>query len=133
MPGKRTSKTNKVAPQGSAVVRYWVQIRDLRNGSTRDLPLNAVTRIHIATKRNQLHRPTEEILQLKDGSTTLEASSLDDLAPQLRHRYPDDTYERTLHRARDYQAEERRADALNQLIKILAEAAVKEGLHERER
>lgn len=74
--------------------------------------------------------PNEEVLQLGDGATTLEARNLEDLAKQLRQRYPDEAYERTLHRARDYQAEERRADALRRLIEILAKTAVKEHFQE---
>jgi len=63
-------------------------------------------------------RPKEDVLQLKDGCTTLEAKSLDDLAAQLRQRYPDGEYERTLHRERDRQAEQRRADAMNNLVEM---------------
>ena len=67
-----------------------------------------------------------DVLQLKDGSTTLGPKSLDDLATQLRQRYPDGEYERTLHRERDRQAEQRWADAMNNLIEILVDAVVKE-------
>lgn len=42
---------------------------------------------------NEAQKPTEETLQLKDGSATLDAKSLDDLATQLRERYPDEAYE----------------------------------------
>jgi hypothetical protein len=54
------------------------------------------------------------------------AKSLDDLATQLRERFPDEAYERRLRRERDREAEERRADAMNKLIDILVEAVVKE-------
>jgi len=56
-------------------------------------------------------RPGEDVLQLKDGSITLEAKSLNDLTAQLRQRYQDGEYERTLHRERDRQAEQRRLGA----------------------
>ena len=94
----------------------------------RNLPLTAVAKIHILRSKKEAQRPTEEILQLKDGSTTLEAKSLDDLAAQLRDRYPDGTYERTLHRERDREAEVRRAEALHQLAKTVAKAVVRETL-----
>jgi hypothetical protein len=42
--------------------------------------------------------------------------SLDDLAAQLREKYPDGAYERTLHQERDFQAEERRSEAMNGLL-----------------
>jgi len=71
-------------------------------------------------------RPREDVLQLEDGCTTFEAKNLDDLVAQLRQRYPDGEYERTLHRERDRQAEQRRADAMHNLIEILVNAFVKD-------
>jgi hypothetical protein len=68
-------------------------------------------------------------LQLKDGSATLEAKTLSELAAQLGAKYPDGEYERTLHQERDRESEERRAQAMNQLIKILAEAAMEKILN----
>ena len=116
-------------PRDEQIFRYWVEVRDLTNGSVSNLPLSAFARIHIPKKRNEAQKPREEILRLQDGSAILEAISLDDLAAQLRQKYPDSGYERTLHRERDRDAEERRAEAMNQLIKILAEAAVKDILN----
>lgn len=132
MGRKATNNNDKELPESEQIFRYWVELRDLQNGSTRDLALKAKTRIHIPTKRNEVQKQSEEVLELKDGSLTLEAKSLDDLASQLRQRYPDGAYERTLHRARDCQAEERRAEAMKQLVKILAEAAAEDLLRERE-
>jgi hypothetical protein len=111
------------------VFRYWVEIRDLTNESVRNLPLSAVARVHIPRKKNEIQKPREEILRLQDGSAILEAISLDDFAAQLRQKYPDSGYERTLHRERDRDAEERRAEAMNQLIRILAEAVVRDVLN----
>jgi hypothetical protein len=88
-----------------------------------------VARIHIPRKRNEPQRPREEILRLQDGSAILEAISFDDLAAQLREKYPDSGYQRTLHRERDREAEERRAEAMNQLIRIVAEAVVRDTLN----
>jgi len=118
-------------PDSEQVFRYWVEVLELKNGLVRNLPLKAIAKIHIPRKKSEPQRPREEILQLTDGAETLEAKSLDDLAGQLRQRYPDETYRRTLHRERDRQAEERRAEAMNGLIRIFAEAAVEEALRER--
>jgi hypothetical protein len=125
---KTTGKGEAERQEDEQVFRYWVEVRDLANGSVRNLPLSAVARIHIPRKKNEAQRPREEILRLQDGEAFLEVISLDDLAAQLRQKYPDGGYERTLHRERDREAEERRAEALNQLIKILAEAVVRDTL-----
>lgn len=114
------------------IFRYWVEVRDLQSGSTRSLPLGAVARIHIPSRKKETPKPREEVLQLKDGSGLIEAKSLDDLAGQLRERYPDDLYERTLHRTRDQEAEERRAHAMDQLMDIIVQAAVEELLRDAE-
>ena len=91
------TKCDEELPESEQIFRYWVEIRDLKNGSARILPLSAVAKIHIPSKKNEAQMPREDVLQLKDGSTTREANSLDDLASQLRQRYPDGEYERTLH------------------------------------
>lgn len=57
---------------------------------------------------------------------------IEDIAAQLRHRYPDETHERFLHRERDCKTKKRKAEALDGLIKILAKAAVDELLREQE-
>jgi hypothetical protein len=74
-----------------------------------------MAKIHIPRKKNEAQRPRQEFLALQDGAEKLEAKNLDDLAGQLRHRYPDGAYERTLHRERDRQREE----AMNRLAEIL--------------
>ncbi len=122
------SMNSKELPENKRIFRYWVEVRDLTNGSVRNLPLTAVAKIHIPRSKKEGQRPTEEILQLKDGSATLEAKSLDDLAAQLRERYPDGAYERTLHQERNWEAEVRREEALHQLAKIVAEAVVRDFL-----
>lgn len=125
MRAKANRTRRKVRQQ---IFQYWVEIRELAGGSVRSLPLTAVAKVHLPRKRNEAQRPTEEVLQLNDSSAILEARSLDDLAAQLRERYPDGKYERTLHRERDRAAEERREDAMNGLIGILVEAMVKEAV-----
>jgi hypothetical protein len=121
----RTKSANgKVLSDNKKILRYWVELRDLTNRSIRNLPLTAIAKIHIPRSKKEAQRPTEEILQLKDGSATLEAKTIDEFAAQLGARYPDGKYERTLHHERGREAEERRAEAMNRLIRILAEAAV---------
>ena len=114
----------KELPENKKIFRYWVEVRELQSGSVRKLSLHGVAKIPIIRDGIEAQRLREEVLQLKDGSATLEAKSLDDLAAQLRQRYPDEAYQRTLHRVRDGEAEERRAEAMNGLIRILAEEAV---------
>lgn len=126
---KTTGKSEAERQEDEQIFRYRVEVRDLASGSVRNLPLSAVARIHIPRKKNEAQRPREEILRLQDGEALLEAISLDDLAAQLRQKYPDSGYERTLHRERDREAEDRRAEAMNQLIKILAEAVVRDTLN----
>lgn len=111
--------------------RYWVELLDLRNGSARDLPLKVIDRIHFP-KRGGAQLPNEQILQLEDGAAILEAKDLDELAAQLREKYPDGSYERKLHSERDLQAEARWEHGMNQLVEILARSAYEEMLRETE-
>lgn len=120
------------SPTTERIFRYWVELRDLRSGTTRNLPLGAIAKIHIPRKRNEAQRPREEILQLHDNPTIIEAKNFDDLATQLREKYPDGAYERTLHGERDHQAEERRAEAMNALLEILANAVAEQLLSEEQ-
>lgn len=116
---------NKEAPDRTQVFRCWIEVREVSSGWVRTLPLTAATRIHIPRRKSEEQRPSEEILQLKDDAVTLEAKNLDDLARQLRERYPDGDYERTLHSERDHEAERRRKDALDGLIQLIVESFVR--------
>ena len=108
-----------------------MEIRDLRDGSVRALPLHALRLIHLTAQRGQKPQPDDRVLRLEDDSTVIEAKDLDELAAQLRGRYPDETHERRLHWERDLEAEERHADALQSLIELLARAAVNDILREQ--
>jgi hypothetical protein len=124
---KRSDETS----QDMRVFRYWVEIRELATGSVRTLPLTAVMRICLVRgKKNEPPPPDRELLELTDGEATLEANDLDDLRTQLREKYPDAVFERTLHYERDRDAEERREKALNGLVQLLAERAVEQALEE---
>jgi hypothetical protein len=107
------------------IFRYWVEIRDLREDSTRQLSLKALTRIHIPTRKGEVQQPNEQILSVEDGLTTHEANCLEQLARQLREKYPDGSFERTLRRERDTAAEERHSNAVNELARIVANAAAR--------
>lgn len=132
MPRVRKNKNDKQGIKSKPIFRYWIQLLDLRNGSTRDLPLKVLTKIHLLTKRSEAQLPNEQILQLEDGAAILEAKDLDELAAQLRGKYPDGSYERRLHRERDLQAEARWEQGMNQLIEIVAKSAYEELLRETE-
>jgi hypothetical protein len=116
------------------IFRYWVEIRELAHGSVRTLPLTGVVKICLARrKKNEPPIPNEEVLRLKDGAETWEAKSLDELRARLCEKYPDVAFERTLHYARDREAEERRERALNGLVDLLAKAVVDEMIEEETR
>lgn len=107
------------------IFRYWVEVRELATGTVRKLPLTAAKVICLKTgTKNEPLPPDRELLQLKDDEATWEAETFDELRTQLREKYPDAAFERTLHYERDHEAEERHENALNGLIKILAKAAV---------
>lgn len=112
-------KQNKELAQSKQIFRHWVEVRDLKTGVVRQLPLKTVVKICFAPKRAEPECPRQEVLQVADGSATIEAKDLGDLAAQLRQKYPDDAYVRTLHRQRDTEAEVQRTEAINRLSEIL--------------
>lgn len=124
-------KGEKDLPESKRIYRYWVGLRDLRDGSTRDLPLSAVRRIHLPTKKGVQQEPDQQVLRLQDDSVVLEGSDIDDIAAQLRQRYPDETHERFLHRERDQEAERRTEEAMDGLMELLAKAMVDDLLREQ--
>jgi hypothetical protein len=115
------------------IYRYWVELRDLRDGSVRVLPLQAFKRIHLPTKKEAPHLPDEVELQVEDGTGVIKARDIDDLVAQLRLKYPDGAFERFLRRERDKEAEERKAEAMEGLIKILAKAVYDDLMREQAR
>ena len=70
-------------------------------------------------------------IEVQDIDRVWKASDVEDLSRQLREQYPDGAFERTLKCVRDPEAEERRENALNQLIQLLAEVTVREMLEEK--
>jgi hypothetical protein len=108
-----------------------VEIRDLRDGSVRTLPLRALRLVHLSRKRGEPPQPDEQRLRLQDDATVIEAKDLDELAAQLRSKYPDATHERRLHWERDLEAEQRYANALDALSELVVEACMNDLLPEQ--
>ena len=107
------------------IFRYWVEVRDLKSGLVRQLPLTAWKLVCLKRgKKNEPPLPDREVLKLQDDEETGEASDFDELRARLRDKYPDAAFERTLHCVRDHEAEERRERALHGLISILAKKVV---------
>jgi hypothetical protein len=118
-------------PESQRIYRSWVEIRDLRDGSARTLPLRVVGLVYLGGKCGDPPTPDEQVLRLQDGATVIEATDIEALATQLRKMYPDGTHERRLHCARDLEAEHRHQDALHSLIDLLAKVAVNNILREQ--
>lgn len=109
--------------------RHWVQLRDLRNNSVRDLPITVFQRIALVEKKGATPDTSPEIsLEVQDAERTWKASDLEDLARQLRKHYPDEAFQRTLKWERDLASEKRHQEALDGLMQLLAEVVVREML-----
>jgi hypothetical protein len=122
------------AVSDKGIFRYWVEVRELASGSVRKLPLTAVRVICLKRgKKNEPLLPDRELLRVQDEGETWEASNFDELKCRLRDKYPDAAFERTLHYVRDHEAEERREEALNGLISILAKTVVDNLIAEQSR
>jgi hypothetical protein len=107
------------------IYQYWIEVRELKNGAIRILPLKAFRRISLA-KRCETPPATEEILRIEDGAATIEVKSFEELVAELRRKYPDSEYERTVHMKRDREAEVRGDEAMNGFIEIIAQSTVKD-------
>jgi hypothetical protein len=121
-------KADAADAEGERVYHYTVEIRDLRDGTSRILPLNVFALIPL--KPGNVEKPARQLLRLEDGGDVLEAADLDELRVALRAKYPDDAYERRLHVQRDREAEDRRREAISELVELLARAAVDDYLRE---
>ena len=126
MRKRREGKFEKKQKNSEQLFRYWVEVRSLRDDTIRKLPLTAVMMVPLVSSKVKPQPSSRRVLRLQDDTEILEAEDFENLRVQLRHRYPDDAFERTIHWERDLEAEERRERALNGLAKIFAEAAVEE-------
>jgi hypothetical protein len=116
------------------IFRYWVEVRGLKSGSVRKLPLTAAKVICLKRgKKNEPPLPDKELLRLQDDKETWEVETFDELRSRLREKYPDAALKRTLHYVRDHEAEERHERALNGLISLLARKAVDDLIAEQSR
>ena len=123
---RQRNKIGEDLPESAQMFRYFVDVHDLRDHSTRSLPVRTAIKFRLSTKKNEPPGPREEVVQIEDGAATLEGKTFDELVPQLRLKYPDGSYERTLRRERDYQAEH----AMKELTDLIVEAAVEKHLRE---
>lgn len=117
-------KRKDEVPADQQHFRYWVELRDLRDGATRDLPMTCVRKILLVPKVKEEDTPSRLEIHVQDGTRTWVAADLNDLSAQLRGQYPDGAFERTLSRERDLAAEQRYRAAMDELIRILARAVV---------
>jgi hypothetical protein len=134
---RRTPRTDvtdldQTPPERRPIFRHWVEIRDLRDGSVRTLPVHAMTLVPLGGRPGDTPEPAEQLLRLQDDITVFEATDFEELAEQLRSRYPDQTHERHLHRERDPEAEQRQAAAMRSLVELLVEATVKDVLRQHD-
>ena len=130
----RGKKKKDDIPTDRQCFRHWVELRDLRDGTVRDLPVKVFQRILLVAKNKTVpaDAPPEISLEVQDIGRVWKASGLEDLSRQLREQYPDGAFERTLKCVRDPEAEERRESALNALMQILVEVMVRQILEERQ-
>jgi hypothetical protein len=118
-------------PVSRRIYRCWVELRDRRDGSVRELPLTALRLIHLPAKKNAPRLPDEQMLRLEDGAEIVEARDLDELIVQLRAKYPDETHERFLRQVRDREAEQRKTAAMKCLQDLLVEVVLRDLMQER--
>lgn len=106
------------------IFRYWVEVRKLQDDTIRKLPMIVVLMVPLVTSKVNPKPSSRRVLRIQNNSEILEADNFESLRVQLRQKYPDDAYERTIHWERDIEAEERRERALNGLAKLMVDVAV---------
>lgn len=126
MARRRLIDSSSEMPDNKRVHRYWVELHDRRDGSVRKLPLRAIRRVDLVTKKGVAQLPDEDVLQLEDGDRLLEVKSLEELRTRLRDRYPNEHFDRFLRQERDVEAERRKAEAMEGLMQLLVEAVVRD-------
>ena len=112
--------------------RCWVEVLARNSGVVRILPVNGIVKIPLIATTGDPQRLSQEVLQLRDGAVILEARNLEDLATQIRRRYPNSDYRRSFHQERDLAAEECRSGAVDRLITLIAEQVAQSMLEEQE-
>lgn len=138
--------------QDARVYRFEVEIIELSSGASRRVPLTFHQLVAFARTSRSVRRagkgaapsPTStplseepprlsrsEVMRLVDEDFVLEAANWEEFRLRLRERYPDSRFERRLHVQRDREAEERREEAIQGLIKLVADAVVADFLKEQ--
>jgi hypothetical protein len=120
------TRVPKERSERERIYRSWIEVIDRESGSIRKLPLKAMAKILLKSKTEKDPPPSRvDVLELTDGSERIEVKNIDELSVQLRQRYPDATYERSLHMERDHEAEERRADAISRMVQLIVDSFIK--------
>lgn len=120
----RKAKGTDSAKENEQIYRYWVEVLDLRDGTVHYLPLKEIVRIYLPRRKGESGRPGQHRLQMEDGPDVLEGADIDELAAQLRQKYPDGIYERRLKRERDIPAEQQRKHGMEALARLLMKCAI---------
>jgi hypothetical protein len=110
MPRRKKRKSAKKT-EPESLFKYWIEVRNLQDDTIQRLPLTSVIKVALIEPTP----PRKRVLQIKDDQGILEAEQFEDLRVQLRQRYPDERFERTLHWERDIEAEQRRDNVLRML------------------
>ncbi|MGH8251226.1 MAG: hypothetical protein ACREVI_11135 [Steroidobacteraceae bacterium] len=127
MSSRKKKKNDKDLPESLQMFRYFVDLRNLRDGSTLTLRLRTMVKFYLPAKKSKAPRPREEFLQVEDGAVTLETKTFNELVTQLRNKYPDGEYVRTLRRERDHEAER----AMDDLMGIIARSALEKYMRDQ--
>ena len=108
--------------------RHWIEVRDIRDGTVHQLPVTVFQRLLLVAKSKQTveERSPDIRLRVQDLGGDWEVKDLAELSLRLRDRYPDGTFERVLKCERDTEEEEKHRSAMDALVELLAEIAVRE-------
>ncbi len=69
---------DKDRPARERIYRYRVDIRDVRDGSVRSLPLRVMTLVYLGGKKGAPPKPNAQVLRLEDDTAVIEAKDIDD-------------------------------------------------------
>jgi len=105
------------------VFQCWIELRHRQANETRILPMSFFRRVCLQSSSSSPERQAQIEIQVTDEQRTWIASSLADLATQLRSKYPEEKFESTLKCERDEELEKRRAKAMESLVELFARRA----------
>src|SRR5689334_3925000 len=98
MPRTRRPRdaAKQAAKEDPRIFRYWIELKNLQDGTMRVLPLTAHRLVPLVAEGHPADGQERTELRVEDHSRKWVATSIDDLAAQLRAAYPDGAYERFL-------------------------------------